>query len=53
MVVSALDSPKSAIARDAEEFIEVEEDSDETFELPKFEKPSQPPIALKPLPSGL
>ena len=53
MVVSALDSPKSAIARDAEEFIEVEEDSDETFELPDTEKPSRPPIELKSLSSGL
>ena len=35
-----------------EEVIEVDEDSNETFELPETEKPSQPPIELKPLPSG-
>ena len=36
-----------------EEVIEADEDSDETFELPETEKPSRPPIELKPLPSGL
>ena len=36
-----------------EEVIEADEDSDETFELPETEKPSRPPIELKPLPTGL
>ena len=36
-----------------EEVIEADEDSNETFELPETERPSRPPIDLKPLPSGL
>ena len=36
-----------------EEVSDAEEDSDETSELPATEKPSRPPIELKPLPSGL
>ena len=36
-----------------EEVSEAAEDSDETFELPKTEKPSRPPIELKSLPFGL
>ena len=36
-----------------EEVSDAEEESCETFELLATEKPSQPPIELKPLPSGL
>ena len=36
-----------------EEVIKVDEDSNESFELPETEKPSHPSIELKPLPSGL
>ena len=41
------------IEENPEEVIEVDGDSDETFELPETEKPSQPPIELKLLPTGL
>ena len=44
---------KEDIEETPEEVIEVDEDSNETFELPETEKPSRPPIELKPLPSGL
>ena len=35
------------------EVIKADDDSDETFKLPETEKPSRPPIELKPLPTGL
>ena len=57
MATSTLDAPNSDIEKDVkpitEGVIEEDEESDETFELPETKKPSQPPIELKPLPSGL
>ena len=58
MATSTLESFDSDLEEDIEEnpeeeVIEADEDSNETFELPKTEKPSRPPIEIKPLPSGL
>ena len=53
LVVSVFDSLELALERDAEHFDEREDIEDETLELPKFKKPSQPPVELKPLPSEL
>ena len=53
LAVSVFDSPELALERDVIEFIKEEDDSDKTFELPHFEKPSWPPLELKPLPSRL
>ena len=44
---------KEYIEEIPEEVSEAEEDPGETSELPATEKPSRPPIELKPLPSGL
>ena len=41
------------IEENLEEVIKADEDPSETFELLEIEKPSRPPIELKPLPSGL
>jgi hypothetical protein len=51
--ITPLDSPESLLEKDAEEFIQEEEDSDEVLELPEFKKPTQSPIELKHLPSRL
>jgi len=40
MAVAVFDSPELALERDVIEFIKEEDDSDKTFELPHFEKPS-------------
>ena len=57
MATSTFESFDSNLEVDFEEMPEevsdAEEDSDETSELPVTEKPSRPPIELKPLPSGL
>jgi hypothetical protein len=53
LAVSMFDSPESALERDAEDFDEEEDIENETLELSKFKKPSQPPVELKPLPPGL
>ena len=53
MAVSMSDSQDSDLERDAEDFDEEEDSEDKTLELPKFEKPTRPPVELKPLPSGL
>ena len=53
-VSKSLDSDlEEDIEENPEEVIEVDEDPNETFELPETEKPSRPSIELKPLPSGL
>ena len=57
MATSVLESSDSDLEGDIEgnseeEVIETE-DSNETFELPETEKPSEPPIELKSLPSRL
>jgi hypothetical protein len=38
--ITPLDSPESLLEKDAEEFIQEEEDSDEVLELLEFEKPT-------------
>ena len=48
-----IDSPESLLEKDAEKFIEEEDDSAEHVDLPEFETPRRPPIELKPLPTGL
>ena len=57
MATSVLETFESDLEKDIvgnpEEVIETDEDSNETFELPETERPSRPPIDLKPLPSGL
>ena len=57
MATSTLESFDSDLEEDIEEIpeevIEANEDSDDTFKWPETEKPSRPPIELKPLPSGL
>ena len=40
MATFVVDPSELDLERDAEEFIQDEEDSDETFELPEFEEPS-------------
>jgi hypothetical protein len=51
--VNLIESSESTLEEEAEEFIKEEADFDEILELPKFKKPTRPPIELKPLPSGL
>jgi hypothetical protein len=51
--ISPLDSPKSTLQKEDEQFIQEEEESDEVFELLEIEAPTRSPIELKPLPSGL
>ena len=53
LTVPVFDSPESALERDDEDFDEKEDSDDETLELPEIEKPTRPPVELKPLPSGL
>ena len=50
MSVSPFESPKSSLDKDADLFIEEEDDSGEILELPKEEVPPLPPIELKTLP---
>src|SRR6185312_16021027 len=42
-----------SLEKDVELFIQEEDDSGETLEIPTDERPSRPPIELKPLSSGL
>jgi hypothetical protein len=51
--VLPVETPESSLENDAELFTDVEDDHDETFELPTHEQPPHRPIELKPLPSGL
>ena len=57
MTTSAFESFDSNLEEDIEEMLEevsdAEEDPSETSELLATEKPSRPPIELKPLPYGL
>ena len=57
MATSTFESFDSNLEEDIEEMPEevsdAEEDPGESSELPATEKPSRPPIELKPLPSGL
>ena len=47
------DDSKPSLEKDAELFIEEEDELEEKLELPIHEKPTQPPIELKVLPDGL
>jgi hypothetical protein len=53
MAISPFESSKSSLENDAELFIQEENDLEETLDLPTHERPAQPLIELKPLPSGL
>ena len=53
MLVSPFESPEPSLEKDAELFIEEEDDLGETIDLPQGEVPARPPIELKPLPIGL
>ena len=53
MSVSPFESPESSLQKDAKLFIEEEDDLGETIDLPKEEALAQPPVELKPLPTGL
>ena len=48
-----VDSPESLLEKDAEKFVEEEDDSVEPVDLSEYETPRKPPIELKPLPTGL
>ena len=47
-----VDSPESLLEKDAERFIEEEDDYVEPVDISKFETPPRPPIEFEPLPSG-
>ena len=53
MAIFPFEPYMSSLEQDAELFIQEEDDSGETLEIPTDERPSRPPIELKPLPSGL
>ena len=46
-----VDSPESLLEKDAERFIEEEDDSVELGDISEFETPPRPPIEFEPLPS--
>ena len=47
-----VDSPKSLLKKDAEKFIEEEDDFVEPIDVSEFENSPRPPIEFEPLPSG-
>jgi hypothetical protein len=47
------ESHESLIENDVPDFIQEEDDSGETLDLPSFEPPQRPPLELKPLPQGM
>jgi hypothetical protein len=49
MAISPFEPSKSSLENDAELFIQEEDDLEETLDLPTHERPTQPPIKLKPL----
>jgi hypothetical protein len=53
LAVMPEDDSKPSLERDAELFIQEEDDLEEKLELPIHEKPTRPPIELKVLPDGL
>ena len=53
MVIFPFEPSESSLEQDVELFIQEEDDSRETLEIPTDEWPSRWPIKLKPLPSGL
>ena len=48
-----VDSPESLLEKDAEKFIEEEDDSIEPVDFSEYKTPRRSPIELKPLPTGL
>jgi hypothetical protein len=53
MAIFPFEPSESSLEQDAELFIQEEDDSGETLEIPTDEWPSRPPIELNPLPSSL
>jgi len=53
MAIFPFEPSESSLEQDDELFIQEEDDSGETLEIPTDERPSRPPVELKPLPSGL
>ena len=53
MAIFPFEPSASSLEQDAKLFIQEEDDSGETLEIPTDERPSQPSIELKPLPSSL
>ena len=53
MAIFPFEPFESSLEQDVELFIQEEDNSGETLEIPTDERPSQPPIELKPLPSSL
>ena len=53
MAISPFEPSESSLEKDAELFIQEEDDLGETLDLRTDERPSRPPIELKPLPSDL
>ena len=51
--VFPVDSPESFLEKDAEKFVDEEDDSVKPVDLSEYETPRKPPIELKPLPTGL
>jgi len=53
MAISPFEPPEASLDKDAEQFIQDEDDLGETIELPAHATPSRPPIEFRPLPAGL
>ena len=53
MSVLPFESLELSLEKDAKLFVEEEDDLGETIDLPQDEVPAQPPVELKPLPTGL
>ncbi len=47
------ESTESLVEDDVPDFIQEDDDSGETLDLPSFEPPPRPPLELKPLPQSL
>jgi hypothetical protein len=53
MVVSPFEPPELSLEKDFELFVQEVNHLEEALDLPTHERPTQPPIELKPLPSSL
>ena len=53
MAISPFEPLEASLDKDAELFIQDEDDLGETIELPAHATPSRPPIEFRPLPAGL
>jgi len=51
--ILSVDSPESLLQKDAEKFIEEEEEPSRPMDISEFETLHRPPIKLNPLPTGL